>query len=300
MAHGRRLTLAAASLALLAASLAPAAAQAWGSLGHRLVCAIALMQLDDADGREVDRLAARFRTPEGRRYRYFTQGCTFADAARAKVRAGAPGWQEYAGHTRWHFVNAPRFSNTITEAHCRGDCVFHAVDHHFSRFANHDLPQTRRAAAMLLMSHWVADVHQPLHVSFEDDRGGNRIDVIPGGFYRERNLHAVWDTGILDRALGSRDWWAFARNLNASISPAERRAWRAGTPIEWARESFDIATSVELSYCKFGTSGSRCRLDTSPRDLGALYQRRVEELALNRIKMAGTRLAWLLARGLEP
>src|SRR5690606_8625624 len=61
---------------------APGEAGAWGSLGHRLVCAVALMQLDDEPRAEVERLAAAFRAPDGERYRYFTGGCNFADRAR--------------------------------------------------------------------------------------------------------------------------------------------------------------------------------------------------------------------------
>ena len=38
--------------------------------------------------------------------------------------------------------------------------------------------------------HWVGDIHQPLHVSFEDDRGGNNIQV---NGQCSGNLHATWD-----------------------------------------------------------------------------------------------------------
>ena len=45
--------------------------------------------------------------------------------------------------------------------------------------------------ALKYLGHWVGDVHQPLHVSFEDDRGGNEIGV--SGGVCSHNLHAVWD-----------------------------------------------------------------------------------------------------------
>ena len=34
-----------------------------------------------------------------------------------------------------------------------------------------------RLLALKFLGHWVGDIHQPLHVSFEDDRGGNNITV---------------------------------------------------------------------------------------------------------------------------
>ena len=48
----------------------------------------------------------------------------------------------------------------------------------------------------------VADVHQPLHVSLAEDRGGNDIRVTiptPDG-PTETNLHRVWDVTLVERA----------------------------------------------------------------------------------------------------
>ncbi|KAH7292784.1 hypothetical protein KP509_29G085500 [Ceratopteris richardii] len=49
--------------------------------------------------------------------------------------------------------------------------------------------------ALLFLSHFVGDIHQPLHVGFASDRGGNTIKVY---WYNESvNLHHVWDTSII-------------------------------------------------------------------------------------------------------
>jgi hypothetical protein len=40
--------------------------------------------------------------------------------------------------------------------------------------------------------HWVGDIHQPLHVSYADDQGGNKIKPIDGGLYTSKALHSVW------------------------------------------------------------------------------------------------------------
>ncbi|KAA3622200.1 MAG: hypothetical protein DWQ08_13105, partial [Proteobacteria bacterium] len=227
-----------------------------------------------------------------------TQGCTFADTARGKARDGASGWRVYEPQARWHFLNAPRTARTVSRAQCHDDCVLHGIEHHFRIFANHDLPEPRRAEAMLLMSHWIADAHQPLHVGFEDDRGGNGVDVAPGGAYRQRNLHAVWDRGILEAALGGRDWWNFAKTLELSIDPGSRRQWRSADPLDWAQESFDIAVDERTRYCVRRTGGA-CEPVTEPIRLGADYQHRVEHIALDRIRRAGARLAAYLERGLS-
>jgi organic hydroperoxide reductase OsmC/OhrA len=67
----------------------------------------------------------------------------------------------------------------------------------------------------------VGDVHQPLHVSFEDDRGGNNISV--GGECRG-SLHAAWDTCLVSKAVGS-EVDAAATELLKSITPAKIEEW---------------------------------------------------------------------------
>ncbi len=289
---------AACLLAILA--LTPAGALAWGGLGHRLVCAVALHQLPADHRDEVERLAARFRQPHGRGFRYFTGGCLFADIARGKARTGSADWSRYTPFNRWHFVNFPRSADRPTREHCGDDCVLTGIERHFREFANHDLPETRRAEAMLLLAHWVADAHQPLHVAFEDDRGGNDI-AVGGGYYRQDNLHAVWDTGVVERAVGDADWWEFAGKLSAGIAGNEARAWRDDPPQSWLQESARITLDGDFSYCRQSTTmaGQRCEAIAGDRRLDGAYQARWQDVALDRITRAGVRLAALLSRGLR-
>ncbi|XP_050895831.1 endonuclease 4-like [Lathyrus oleraceus] len=53
--------------------------------------------------------------------------------------------------------------------------------------------------ALLFLSHFVGDVHQPLHVGFTGDLGGNSITV--RWYRRKTNLHHVWDNMIIESAL---------------------------------------------------------------------------------------------------
>ncbi|KAK4399958.1 Endonuclease 2 [Sesamum angolense] len=52
--------------------------------------------------------------------------------------------------------------------------------------------------ALLFLSHFIGDIHQPLHVGFTSDRGANTIDV---RWYRRKEvLHHVWDSNIIETA----------------------------------------------------------------------------------------------------
>jgi hypothetical protein len=56
----------------------------------------------------------------------------------------------------------------------------------------------------------VGDVHQPLHVSFQDGPGGNQIGI--SGGLCSWDLHAVWDSCIIEQGLRG-DPHAIAQHL---------------------------------------------------------------------------------------
>jgi hypothetical protein len=57
----------------------------------------------------------------------------------------------------------------------------------------------QRAEALRFLVHFVGDVHQPLHVGFLSNLGGN---TLRGSFFGAvDNLHHIWDFGILQQRL---------------------------------------------------------------------------------------------------
>src|SRR5208282_2350606 len=100
------------------------------------------------------------------------------------------------------------------------------------------------------LGHWVGDVHQPLHVSFDDERGGNLIAIEgPCRF----NLHAVWDACIIEKKIGL-DYTAIAAKLRAEITDGDRKRWIPSTldtaaVVAWANESSAIAEKPDVQYC---------------------------------------------------
>jgi hypothetical protein len=92
------------------------------------------------------------------------------------------------------------------------------------------------------LGHWVGDLHQPMHVSFHDARGANKVDVDAPC---SSNLHAVWDTCIIEKAIG-KDGRKIALELRGKISAEDRAKWipvsvDTVSVIGWADESFQIA-----------------------------------------------------------
>jgi len=197
--------------------LGPSApAWAWGDLGHKIICEIALQELNDKARTEVSRLIALDATFDS-----FPDACTWPDHPRKRAEE--------------HSINVTRSVHTITTATCptAPKCLFTgiAADLEVLRTSHDD--QTK-LASLKFLGHWTGDIHQPLHVSFADDRGGN--------FIREsgpcvNSLHTVWDVCIIEKKLGT-DPLAVARDLMESITDSDKAAWVAIPIGGWAKSPF--------------------------------------------------------------
>jgi hypothetical protein len=121
-----------------------------------------------------------------------------------------------------------------------------AIDKDLAVLTSSTATEQEQLEALKYLGHWVGDVHQPLHVSFEDDRGGNSVSV--SGGLCSSNLHAVWDRCLIEQGLPG-DSPALARDLLDEVTDEDRATWQASDPIDWANESFAISVSLEVDYC---------------------------------------------------
>ena len=141
-----------------------AKAFAWGDDGHRIVCEIAFQLLDEAHRKEVITLTDAYRRPNnGAGFSQFTESCLFADEARQKARQKTPGWQKFEPFDRWHFLNVSRATPLIAESDCHKNCVLFAITHHIDNLKAAE--RVDRAEALFFLSHWLGDIHQPVHMS---------------------------------------------------------------------------------------------------------------------------------------
>ena len=145
-----------------------------------------------------------------------------------------------------------------------------------------------RLVALKFLGHWVGDIHQPLHVSFLDDRGGNNIRV---SGQCSGNLHATWDTCLVLYAVGP-DISEAVADLLQTIKPDLKAKWIASEPRDWANESFAISESVKTGYCEM----HELSCDPSSQDLtiGTDYLDANASAVKEQLQKAGVRLTHLL------
>jgi S1/P1 Nuclease len=205
-------------------------ALAWGDTAHQVICEVAFRLAKPATQVEIQRLINS--DPAGT-FPDFSESCVLADHQRTRPAE--------------HFLNLPRDSAGLSSDTCplAPKCVLTAILSDQTIVSAKNEPDATRLFALENLGHWVGDIHQPLHVSFEDDRGGNKI-VVSGGC--ARNLHAVWDNCLVDYAVG-KDVVKAAASLMATITSDKQAQWTGSSPRDWANETFAIAEASATGYC---------------------------------------------------
>jgi len=237
---------------------------AWGPAGHRIVGHIAEMNLDPQVLKTIQR---EFNI------KHLANVATWADDIRKS--GDRLDFQHYtniaAGHRTYH---QPRDCP-------RKRCVTEKIKEYERVLQSSAASPKIRKEAFKFLVHLVADVHQPMHLGYEKDRGGNDIAVFFGN--KPTNLHRVWDHDLI--FLKGRTQAQFARHLNAAITPENKKQWRGGTPEEWSNET--RALVLDYGYLLQFSRGRELSLD---------YIRQGRKIVEEQLQRAGISLAGMLNR----
>jgi hypothetical protein len=243
---------------------------AWGPEGHSLVARIAESQLTPAAQAQVVEILGAGRT--------MRSVASWADEVRPSRRETAP----------WHFVDIPiEKSRFDPERDCaKGDCVVSAIARFRGVLRDPAASPEQRREALEFVIHFIGDMHQPLHSSDHDDKGGNTVQVL---FHdRRTNLHSLWDSGILG-TLGPED------DLFTTLSresARRRKKWAKGTVTQWAEQSHKV--SQKFVYRKLPKT-----VNGAPVTIDAAYEAAAAPVLREQIERAGARLAAVLNADLQ-
>jgi hypothetical protein len=228
---------------------------AWGTKGHQVIAGLAEAQLTAVARAEVGRLLA---LEPGETIQTIS---TWSDEHRRP------------GTGQWHYVNFPRDTCTYNaQRDCpEGLCVVGIIDREMKILGSRAADEMRLKALKNIV-HFVGDVHQPLHAGYQDDRGGNKIQL--QAFMQGSNLHALWDSGLIKNM--NEDTIALTERLLASHKPA-------------------VASDVNVS----SAAQESCKIVGMPgfypeHKVSAEYIERFTPIIEQRLIAAGARLAGLL------
>ena len=262
-------------------------ALAWGDEGHMVVGLIANNYLTADVRAQVNAMLAN--DSSGLTATDIASEATWADKYRNAHRETAA----------WHFVDT-EISDGDIDAACFGhptlpantpasagvaqDCVVDKVDQFTVELRDPNTAPAERLLALQFLLHFIGDLHQPLHSSDSNDRGGNDETVSATGIAAGK-LHAYWDTAFVNK-LGT-DQNQVASALIAKISNAQIAQWQQQTPRDWSLEAFDLARTD--AYGKLPTPDSSGKYK-----LPATYVSNATSVVATQLSRAGVRLAKVL------
>lgn len=220
------------AVVMLLASRTPALA--WGAIGHRVTGAIAE---DNLSG------VARARVHQILGNESLAEASTWPDEQRSNP---AEFWQKTA--SPWHYVTVPTgVAYTTALAPPEGDAVT-ALARFAATLRDPAASLDEKRLALRFAVHIIGDLHQPLHAGRPGDHGGNLVEVT--WFGKPTNLHAVWDSAMIDDRQLS--WTEQAAWLERTITPEQVIAWNDVNPATWIGESARLRETIYPADPKLG------------------------------------------------
>jgi hypothetical protein len=260
------------SLFLFAAvALIPTPALAWGKTGHRVVAAIADTQLSGLARAHVKEILGGAESLD--------EAANWPDEMRS-----APGdfWQKTA--TPWHYVTLNGI--VYDRAPPQGDAL-EALNHFRTVLRDPAASLADKQNALRFVVHLVGDLHQPLHAGKCCDKGGNDIKV--SWFGRPTNLHAVWDSSLVDEEQLS--FTELAAKLERHTSDRDVIDWWDINPRDWMSESAEVREQIYADIpAPKKVTGKKAKGEALP-DLSYDYVFKFTPVMERRLQKAGVRLA---------
>ncbi|KAL9248731.1 Endonuclease 2-like protein [Drosera capensis] len=162
----------------------------WGRDGHYTTCKLAEASFSQATALQVQTLLE----PTGATD--LATLCSWADDVRDQLP-----WSAALHFADIQDPNACTFDydrDCIDENGVLGRCVVGAIHNYTGQlfdYVNGTQTNYNYTESLLFLSHFLGDVHQPLHCGHAVDLGGNKIHLYYYNTYT--NLHHVWDTSMI-------------------------------------------------------------------------------------------------------
>lgn len=289
---------------------------AWGCDGHQTVALIAKQNLNPHALAMVTQIL-QDNPIDPSLYRYckpvatdpIVDAATFADDYRDKHPETAP----------WHFIDIPRGASKGTFVCDSAGCITLALAAQIKILQTPGASPADQALALRLIIHFAGDIHQPLHCTTNNDRGGNCVPVNFFGKLPKKtsttaesyadNLHGVWDTDLVERIENGKTVEEFADSLDTKYKPQFASWQTAGINFDdWAWDSHEdaeskaygklnkkipIETPAPVTTCADANHISTRMLALNEK-VGPSYQSKVNAMMQEQIARAGFRLSMIL------
>jgi len=228
---------------------------ALSKLGHKIVCQLAFDHLSTSKQQRItQQLNAVPRKQQTIINNYnrlnkntpltFANACTWADAIKSQ--------SNFKQYNKWHYMNVPRDLARISKPLCSRNCIPQAIITHHKQLKTS--PRSWQSAqALLFLGHWLGDIHQPLHISYASDLGGNKVRFVENRG-QCKNLHQYWDSCLIKSSMRTKNEWVerLDHDWNSISIPDfyNQQVWK------WANESYQLIRKPSFQYCELSSNKS--------------------------------------------
>lgn len=257
------------SLLISTATLFCSSSWAWGYFAHRTIAIIAEKNLSPEAHKQCQTLLAG---------QSFADASSWADDVRDKKEWKHSKYYHYKNiDDDDYFDNLSGLSNTDRK---KGD-VLRAILRAEDTLRDSATTSAQKKLALQFLIHFIGDIHQPLHLGYRADTGGNEVAV--KWFGKTVDLHSLWDNGLIKTILQKE----IAKEkpteddfiqILKTPSPDQLNIWNKTSTMDWFQESLTARTEAYKGY-----SGDN-----------DIYYKKMSPMIKQRILQAGYRLAHLL------
>ncbi len=195
---------------------------AWGQLGHYLIGLMAERQLKKSTLNKVEKII----NPMS-----LGRSGTWMDEIRSD--------RTYDYATTWHYLTSKEGEYDPAHQETTGD-AYEAINRIKEELKAGGLSTMDEAEKLKMLIHMVEDIHQPLHVGTGEDRGGNDVKI--EFFGQPTNLHALWDSGMIERQ--GMSYSEIANELYRRLTPELQKKYRSASMEDWLKEAVSLRPMV--------------------------------------------------------
>ena len=197
----------------------------WGQNGHRATGEIAENYLKKKAKRKIDKLL------KGQSLAFVS---TYADEIKSD--------RAYSAYYPWHYVNMD-LDQSYAEAskNPKGDLVT-GITKCIEVLKDGESSFEDKSFHLKMLVHFVGDLHQPMHIGQKEDKGGDSVKV--QWFGKGTNLHAVWDTKMIE--YWNMSYLELAESAQ-DLSKKQIKAIEVGTLVDWVDEIHEVTKKVYKS-----------------------------------------------------
>ncbi len=192
----------------------------WYQKGHQIISEIALNYLDSTTRVNVQKYLGNTS---------FEEASIWMDMMRYDYK--------YNYMNTWHYINIEK--DEIYNA-SNDENIINELDKVLQQLKNRKLLSNDEVKMnLLILFHLIGDLHQPLHVGYAMDRGGNSIQVDYLG--HATNLHSVWDDEIIQNEnISTVD----CLNIYNSLTKDQADSIKKINTIDWMMQSRSLLADV--------------------------------------------------------